>query len=57
MSTLTSSNSTGDGLGSSIDEGDYPFENNTYSNATVPLGDTAFLKCTVKNLGERSVRL
>ena len=32
-----------------------PFENNTNVNITVPLGDTAFLKCKVRNLGERSV--
>lgn len=25
-------------------------------NLTVPLGDTAYLKCKVRNLGERSVR-
>ena len=32
-----------------------PFENNTNLNLTVPLGDTAFLRCKVRNLGERSV--
>lgn len=32
-----------------------PFENNTSINMTVPLGDTAFLRCRVRNLGERSV--
>lgn len=32
-----------------------PFENNTSVNVTVPLGDTAFLRCKVRNLGERSV--
>jgi len=32
-----------------------PFENNTSLNLTVPLGDTAFLRCKVRNLGERSV--
>jgi len=32
-----------------------PFDNNTSVNATVPLGDTAFLRCKVRNLGERSV--
>ncbi|OXA37027.1 Limbic system-associated membrane protein [Folsomia candida] len=31
------------------------FENNTSVNITVPLGDTAFLRCRVKNLGERSI--
>jgi len=31
------------------------FENNTSVNITVPLGDTAFLRCRVRNLGERSV--
>ncbi|CAG7729613.1 unnamed protein product [Allacma fusca] len=31
-----------------------PFENNTSVNVTVPLGDTAFLRCKVRNLGERS---
>jgi hypothetical protein len=31
------------------------FENNTVVNMTVPLGDTAFLVCSAKNLGERSV--
>jgi hypothetical protein len=35
-----------------------PFENNnTGTNITVPLGDTAFLRCKVRNLGERSVSL
>lgn len=34
-----------------------PFENNTSINMTVPLGDTAFLRCRVRNLGERSVSL
>lgn len=33
-----------------------PFENNTSINMTVPLGDTAFMRCRVRNLGERSVR-
>lgn len=32
-----------------------PFDNNTGSNVTVPMGDTAFLRCKVRNLGERSV--
>jgi hypothetical protein len=32
-----------------------PFDNNTSVNVTVPLGDTAFLRCKVRNLGERSV--
>lgn len=32
-----------------------PFENNTAVNVTVPLGDNAFLRCKVRNLGERSV--
>ncbi|CAL8103020.1 unnamed protein product [Orchesella dallaii] len=32
-----------------------PFENNTSINMTVPLGDTAFLRCRVRNLGERSI--
>lgn len=34
-----------------------PFDTNTGSNITVPLGDTAFLRCKVRNLGERSVRI
>lgn len=34
-----------------------PFENNTSINVTVPLGDSAFLRCKVRNLGERSVSL
>ncbi|CAL8103032.1 unnamed protein product [Orchesella dallaii] len=34
---------------------DNPFENNTSVNMTVPLGDTAFLRCKVRNLGERSI--
>ncbi|XP_021967484.1 opioid-binding protein/cell adhesion molecule homolog [Folsomia candida] len=32
-----------------------PFDTNTGSNITVPLGDTAFLRCKVRNLGERSI--
>ncbi|OXA36804.1 Lachesin [Folsomia candida] len=32
-----------------------PFENNTAVNLTVPLGDTAYLRCKVRNLGERTV--
>lgn len=36
---------------------DNPFENNTSVNMTVPLGDNAFLRCKVRNLGERSVSI
>jgi len=32
-----------------------PFENNTAINITIPLGDTAYLRCKVRNLGERTV--
>jgi hypothetical protein len=51
VSSTPTSSTSGEAL---IDE-DYPFENNTFSNTTVPLGDNAFLRCSVKNLGEREV--
>ncbi|ODM97418.1 Contactin-3 [Orchesella cincta] len=43
------------GTGNFSDLGDSPFENNTFMSTTVPIGDTAFLKCTVKNLGNRTI--
>jgi len=55
-STSTSTMMTVTATGGSDALGDdNPFENNTFSNTTVPLGDTAFLKCSVRNLGERTV--
>ncbi|XP_035710436.1 uncharacterized protein LOC110853104 isoform X2 [Folsomia candida] len=54
-STTTTWSTSPPSGGEALVDDDYPFENNTFSNATVPLGDSAFLKCTVKNLGEREV--
>lgn len=51
--TLVNNNNT---TGNFSDLGDSPFENNTFTSITVPVGDSAFLKCTVKNLGNRTVR-
>lgn len=48
-------NNNSSSTGNFSDLGDSPFENNTFTSTTVPIGDTAFLKCAVKNLGNRTV--
>lgn len=50
-------NNNSSSTGNFSDLGDSPFENNTFTSTTVPIGDTAFLKCAVKNLGNRTVSL